>query len=99
MDCFSGSGEWVLHASFAGVRSARVIKAITYYDRSTLPYMSAYVSGLKQLSKESGFEFRVSKAMPDFMREVQFEVSRSFIEKTRFRDSQEIVLNCTGLFQ
>ena len=75
-----------------------MIKAITYYDCSTLPYMSAFVSGLKQLSKESGFEFRVSKAMPDFMREAQFEVSRSFIEKTRFKDGQEITLNCTGLF-
>jgi len=80
-------------------RSERVIKAITYYDRSTLPYMSAFVSGLKQLSSECGFEFRVSAALPDFMRDAQFDVSRSFIDKTGFNDSQEIALNCTGLFE
>jgi len=76
-----------------------VIKTVTYYDVSTLPYMSAFVSGLKQLSRQIGFEFRVSRALPDFMREAQFEVSRSFIEKTGFNDAQEVALNCTGLFQ
>ena len=78
--------------------SARVIKAIVYYDGSTLPYMSAFVSGLKQLSNDIGFDFRVSKALPAFMNEMQFEVARSFIDKTGFNDSQGIALNCTGLF-
>ena len=76
-----------------------MIKAITYYDGSTLPYMSAFVSGLKQLSREIGFEFRVSKALPTFMRDAQFDVSGDFLAKAGFNDAQAVALNCTGLFQ
>lgn len=81
------------------LESAPVITAIIYYDGSTLPYMSAFVGGLKQLSVDIGFKFCVSRALPDFMKEAQFEISRTFIEKAGFDDSQGIALNCTGLFQ
>jgi len=76
-----------------------MIDSITYYDRSTLIYMSPFVKGLALLAKKDGFRFQVSKFLPDFMHKAEFRVAKSFIDRTDFGTSAEIALNCTGLFR
>jgi hypothetical protein len=72
---------------------------ITFFDKTSLTYVSPYLEGISALARSYGYEFCLKKDLPDFFQEQDFLVSREFIKSAHFNTSAEVVLNCTGLFR
>ena len=76
-----------------------MIEDITYYDRTTLSYMSLFLNGFHEFSRCQGYTFQVKRSAPDFLKDEQFSISQSLIDRTGLRDAAGVVLNTTGLFK
>jgi hypothetical protein len=76
-----------------------VTDSITYYDRSTLTYMSVFLRGFRAFAPRNDFKICVDKSVPSFLREPEYAVSEEFIRRVGFKDAADVVLNCAGLFK